>query len=104
MDDTGSSTVRAKIFTGYPTATTGHPYMLNFLDIVVWPGGRGVWATCIGLKFGTSPKFHYVNDAVSSPVSVEIFTDCPAVKEHIGYISDKLSCGPAPSEQPHILE
>ena len=39
-----------------------------------------VWATDIGLKFGTSPKSHHVDDAESSPVRAETFTDYPTAK------------------------
>ena len=46
----------------------------------VWPGGRGVYATDIGLKFGTSPKSHHVDDAGSSPVRAETFTGYPTAK------------------------
>ena len=46
----------------------------------VWPSGRGVQATDIGLKFGTFPKSHHVNDAGSNPVRAEILKGHPAAK------------------------
>ena len=47
-----------------------------------------------GLKLGTSPKSHDVNNVGLSPVCTEIFTVYPAAKVHIDYISYKLLCGP----------
>ena len=34
----------------------------------------------IGLKFGTSPKSHHVDDVGSSPVCTKIFTGYPRAK------------------------
>ena len=55
VDDAGSSPVRAEHSQATPRQKV-HNYRLNFLWIVVWPGGRGGKATDIGLKFGTSPS------------------------------------------------
>ena len=46
----------------------------------MWPGGQGIYATDIDLKFGTSPKSHHVDDAGSSPVCTETCTGYPTAK------------------------
>ena len=54
--------------------------LLEVYEDMVWPGGRGVQATDIGLKFGASPKSHHVDDSKSCPVRAETFTGYPTAK------------------------
>ena len=45
-------------------------------SVALWPCGP----VAEGLKFGTSPKSHHVDDTGSSPVRAETFTGFPTAK------------------------
>ena len=64
VDDAGSSPVRAKIVTGYPT--TKSKYKLKIL--LGGPLAVGFRRRTLAYKTGTFPESYHVDDAGSSPV------------------------------------